>query len=179
MEYDVPVWVYPDCKQETVSSTGKFTWTAAQATSEGINTATNATWSGLVYKMWEPAAVYSFQEWDTSLAYCIINYYIEVDGVALAIPSGGTLNATTDGLITFDASSRTITIGKVDDNSIKGTKTVTIKGKNLWSSTIVTEPFTLTLIKSCKYATLSNPYDPPVSIWDDSLSTYYIETPVN
>jgi len=97
----------------------------------------------------------------------------------LAIPSGGTLNATTDGLITFDASSRTITIGKVDDNSIMGTKTVKITGKNLWDSTIVTVPFTLTLIKSCKYATLSNPYDPPGSTWDDDLSTYYIATPVN
>ena len=60
-----------------------------------------------------------------------------------------------------------------------GTKTVKITGKNLWDSTIVTVPFTLTLIKSCKYATLSNPYDPPGSTWDDDLSTYYIATPVN
>lgn len=106
------VTIVPDCSIETISSTGKFTWTSSQISDNSINTATNATWTDLVYKMYEPEAVYTFDPWDTSLAWCLINYEITVDNVALTLVSG--VNQTSDGFIKFDQSTRTITIGYRD-----------------------------------------------------------------
>ena len=102
--------------------------------------------------MYEPEAVYKFDAWDTSLDWCLINYKVKVDGVTLSLVSG--VNQTSDGFIKFDNPTRTLTIGYKDDNSDVGTMTIKINGKNLYNSKSKTKTFTLTKIKSCKYAPL-------------------------
>ena len=121
--------------------------------------------------MYEPEAVYKFDAWDTSLDWCIINYSVEVDNVPLSLVSG--VNQTSDGFIRFDNPSRTLKIGYSDDNSAAGTMTVKIIGNNLNNLVTHTKTFTLTKIKSCKYAEL---YEPTV---DFTAHTSEIGSAVN